>query len=238
MFLLALNTGCATVQDVDFTSSSNVDRPWAADDYKQLDKLIGAGQFPLPTLSDPASKAVFERMVSYENTAFTVVKDESVTADRRLLAVTETMSGVRLLLARYLSELQKGVKHEREMAKLLIYILDLGGLAHGLTEETLKLFKKDSAYQTRLDGLKQARLGLSQMYSGVVLSFTDRTVYSKTSRLEMIEALRKNTPKYGVALDSMTRLKALGTTILMLSRTNDPEEKEALIALRAAIKKI
>lgn len=229
---LFLNVGCATIQEVDLTSYPSADRPWSEDDYKQLNELVEAGRVSLPKLTDPASKAIFERMVSRKNTVFIVAKDESIRPDQRFQTIVGAMRSISLLLSKYGKQARQLPSFEREMAKLMIYSLDLSCLTINFMEKNFKELEKNKGYIEKKNKMYSS---LVQLYNKIFFDSLGKP-YSKTSRLEIFNALRRSVSQYNAAFNFATRFKISNGIQAVLMVTKDPEEKEALEKLNAAIK--
>lgn len=237
-FLVVSALNAASAQDGGSADYPPADRAWSAADYKRLAVLVSSGQKPLPTLADPASKPVFERMVSVKNAALTDIRDKNKPVQQRLVALTQTGGEVRQLLTLYLKEAKKGKPHERELAKLLIYTMQVFGASIGVVDEFAGTIPKDDKYEVRMGGLRQMQGGLRQIYGGVIVSISETHLYSKASTLELIEAALDNLSTYEPILDYQDRQGALAILEGQLETVKDQDTRLALVQLRDSIRKL
>ena len=214
------------------------DHPWGVAEYQRLLLLIGTRQQPFPTLADKASKAVFKRMISAQNVAQAKSRDESLPAGERMMALATATVAVKRVAVLYLKEINEGKPYERELAKLLVYLLDISGPTIKLADEFIASIPRDDQYEIRLGGLRQAHNGLRQMFSGVIISISETHLYSKPSTLELIQASLNNLPTYQPILTKADCQKAIRIVERQLKATNDKELQAGLTRLQDALHSI
>lgn len=214
------------------------DRPWDATDYQRLRGLIVTGQQPLPTLADKASNAVFKRMISNQNVAQTKSRDKTISAGERMMALVTSLGAVQHMTVLYLKEVNKGKPYERELAKLLVYMLNTAGPSIKLGDEFIASMPRDDKYETRLGGMRQAHNGLAQIFSGAIVSISETHIYSKPSTLELVQASLDNLPAYQRILKTADRQKAIRIVERQLKATSDKDLQAGLTRLRDALHSI
>lgn len=213
------------------------DRPWNSVDYRGLIEIVKSGQAPLPTLADPASKAVFERMVDLDNTALWLARKKEMAMGARMPEMLATGESVSALLLNYWNEALKGKPYERELAKLLVYLLTLTSATIGLTDEFMPTIPKDDKYEIRMVGLRQMRVGSRTMLAGVVQSIAETKFYSKGSTLEMARGFVTHLPAFQPILTDPDRQDHLRRIGKQLDITTDHDVRAALMSMRDAIGK-
>jgi hypothetical protein len=212
-----------------------LDRAWGAAEYRDLNELIKSGKAPLPTLTDPATRPVFERVVNLRN--LDVAANKSLPVGARLQEMLGVLDGTRTLLVAYVTQAQAGKPHERELAKMQVFMLAVATASLNVANEFLPTIPKDDRYQTRMAGFEQMRQGFRTMVGGVVQSVAETTFYSKESTIELVQGIIAYLPSMQQVLSDQDRqdyAKRIGD---QLAATTDPDLKAALGRLQAALAK-
>ena len=213
------------------------DRPWSSTDYRGLVEMVKSGKVPLPTLADPSSKAVFERVVNVENTALWMARKKDMAVAARMPETLETLQSVNALTLNYVSEANKGKPYEREMAKLLVYSLTLISASIDLAHEFMATMPKDAKYETRMAGFRQMQQGNRGVLAGLGQSIAETKFYSKASTLEMAQSFVTHVPAFQSFLTDADRQDHLRRIEQQFDSTTDADVRAALMSMRAAIGK-
>lgn len=210
-------------------------RPWTNADYASFLKAVTTGQAPLPLLGDPATKAVFERLVARDNIALVVARNKSLPLTKRLEEIGGAQGGLAAAIVLYTAELAKGKPYGREMAKLHVYQMEVLAAMSRLADELVPQIPRDNAYQSRMEGVNAMRLAFRMIvYTSVMaLARTDR--YSSESKLEIGEGTVKYLPAFQSALSDGDRTKLAGSIRTQLAATSDTKLKAALTELLAGV---
>lgn len=214
-----------------------VDRSWSSGDYRSLIENVKSGRLPLPLLTDPASKPVFERIVSDDNVANILPWNKQLPATVRLREVMGSLDAVGLLLALYLDETKKGKPHERELAKLMVQMISLAGSSIVLADEGMATMPRDSGFATREYGLQTMRQGARQIFAGVIQSITETHFFSKASMLEMARGVVTNLPSLRSTLTDAERQEHQRRIGQLINDAKDTEIKAALVQMHEALGK-
>jgi hypothetical protein len=212
-----------------------VDRVWGAADYRDLNELIKSGKSPLPTLQDPSTRPVFERIVNLKN--LDLAADKSLPVGSRLQDVLGVLDGARVLLVAYITGAQAGKPYERELAKMQVYMLAVATTSLGVANEFLPTIPQDDKYQTRMAGFEQMKQGFRTMVGGVVQSVGETTFYSKESTIELAQGIITYLPSMQQVLTDQDRQDYARRIGGQLASTTDPDLKAALGRLQAALGK-
>jgi hypothetical protein len=211
------------------------DHAWSGTDYQDFNTAVDAKKVPLPLLSDPVGRPVFERIVSLEN--LDVGRDNSLPLLTRLQRVVALTEGVRKVLVAYITEANNGKPRERELARLQVYMLAQAAIELRLAQEFIPTLAKDNTYETRMAGFAKMKGGMRTEVSGIIQSTGETTFYSKESLLGIIEGLTTYLPGLQPALTDESRAESAHQVEHELDATTDPDIKSALQRLQAALGK-
>jgi hypothetical protein len=211
------------------------DRPWAAADYAALAEAVSSGKAPLPTLADPATRPVFERLVSEHDVGMDMEARHQGTAEARLQEIVQTMAAFQPLLTAYLTAAQNGKPVERELAKLISTAVFHAASADQVADEILPTLPHDAAYQARMNGLEQMRNGTRTILLGVAGALGEPGSFSKASQLEMIAAVKSRLPAFQSAITDAFRTELAAKLGESAGKNTDPEVKAALLDLQKAV---
>ena len=212
-----------------------VNRVWAAADYHDLSELIKSGKLPLPTLQDPSTRPVFERVVNLKN--LDLAANKSLPVGTRLQEMLGVLDGSRVLLVAYVTGAQAGKPYERELAKMQAFMLAVATSSLAVANEFLPTIPKDDKYQTRLAGFEQMKQGFRTMVGGVIQSVGETTFYSKESTIELAQAVITYLPSMQQVLTEQDRQDFAKRVGDQIASTTDPDVKAALVRLQAALGK-
>jgi hypothetical protein len=179
------------------------DRAWNAADYRDLNELIKSGKAPLPTLADPVSRPVFERLVNLQN--LEIARSKSLPIGSRLQEILGMFDVTRTLVAGYIAEAQKGKPYERELAKVQVYLLAQSSVILDVVNEFLPTIPKDNKYQARMAGFEKMKQGMRTIMAGVIESTSETGFYSKESTLELVQGIITYLPSMQPVLTDQDR---------------------------------
>ena len=231
--ILAVSPGAAQQQTPSLYPPT--DRPWSSADYISAVGSIKSGQVPLPELSDPSGKRLFERIISMENIALAGAGKTDLAMEIRMPEAINTFDAGKALLMLYVNEAAKSPRYERETAKLLVYVMTLAKAMIGLSNEFITTIRKDDKYETRMAGVKMMHQGLRGMFAGLVQSIADTRFYSKASTLELIRGAVTCLPAFQPVLTSADRQDFQRLIQEQLKVTRDADIKKALGQMGDAI---
>jgi hypothetical protein len=213
----------------------SIDDAWDGTDYRALIQRVERDGLELPTLSDAATKPVFERMVNVDNTPLHMGLNKELSVTIRFQRLDSALDPVHKLVVLYSNEAKKGKPYARELASLMVYEAKISGAMLNLTEPMLSTIEKNARYQARVDVLDKIKSDARLLYSGLVQRMTETSLYSKPDILKMV----------GVALDELRAYQPIFTNedrqgltqklAQQISATTDQELKKALTELRDAI---
>jgi hypothetical protein len=211
------------------------DEAWDGTSYRAVVERIEAEGLPLPTLSNAATKPVFERMVNVDNIPLRMGLNRDLSTTIRFQRLNSALPPLHKLVILYLHETQKGKPYAQELARLMVYASKVSAALLDLSEPYLSSLAKDPRYQVHVAYLDQVKSDARQLYSGLVQGMTETRFYSKSDILKMIEGALEGLPSYQPIFTDQDRLDLVQKLTKQISTTPDPGLKTALIQLRDAI---
>jgi hypothetical protein len=211
------------------------DEAWDGTSYRALVERVESKGLPLPTLSNSATKPVFERMVSVDNIPLRVGLNRKLSVTIRFQKLDGALQPIHRLVSLYANETQKGRPYAAELAKLMVYESKVSAALLELSEPYLSTLPKDKRYQAHVDYLDQVKSGARRLYSDLVQGTTETRRYSKSDILEMIEGALDGLPSYQPIFTNQDRRDLVQRLSQQISTTSDQELKTALTRLRDAI---
>jgi hypothetical protein len=211
------------------------DDPWDGTSYRALVQRHETEGLPLPTLSDPATKPVFERMTNVDNIPLRVGLNQTLSATIRFQRLDGALHPIRTLVALYLNETQKGKPLRQELARMMIYESKVSAALLDVSDAYMATLQKDKRYQVHVDYLDQVKSGARQLYFSLVQGMTEQHLYSKSDSLDIIAVALVGLPSYQPILKEPDRQALLQTLTQQISTTTDQELKTALSRLRDGI---
>jgi hypothetical protein len=190
---------------------------------------------PLPTLSDAATKPVFERMVNVDNIPLRMGLNRDLSVTIRFQRLDSALDPIHKLVVLYLNETQKGKPYASELARLMVYESKVSAALLDLSEPYLATLTSDKRYQVHVAYLDQVRSGARQFYSGLVQGMTETRLYSKSDILRMIGGALAALPSYHPILNEQDRQDLTQKLTQQISITTDQQLKTALTELRDTI---
>ena len=211
------------------------DEAWDGTSYRALLQRVETDGLPLPTLSNSATRPVFERMVSVDNIPLRMGLNRDLSVTIRFQRLDSALQPIHKLVGLYLTETQKGRPYAQELARLMVYESKISAALLDLSEPYLSTLSKDKRYQVHVAYLDQVKSGARQLYYHLVQGMAETRLYSKPDILEMIEVALDGLPSYQPILTNQDRLDLVQRLTQQISITTDQQLKTALTQLRDAI---
>jgi hypothetical protein len=211
------------------------DEPWDGTSYRAVVQRVEKGGLALPTLSDAATKLVFERMVNVDNIPLRMGLNRELSTTIRFQRLDSALQPIHKLVVLYLNETKKGKPYATELAKLMVYESKVSAALLELSDPYLATLEKDKRYQIHVDYLDQVKKGARQLYSDIVQSMSEAKRHSKSDMLEMIEGALEGLPAHQPILTKEDRQDLVRRLAQQISITTDQDVKKALTQLRDSI---
>jgi hypothetical protein len=211
------------------------DEAWDGTSYRALVQRVETEGLPLPTLSNSATKPVFERMVDVDNIPLRMGLNRDLSTTIRFQRLNSALQPIHKLVIFYLNETQKGKPYAQELARLMVYESKISAALLDLSEPYLSTLPKDTRYQVHVAYLDQVKDGARQIYFGLVQGMTETRRYSKSDILKMIGAALDGVTSYQPIFTNQDRLDLVQRLTQQISITTDQDLKTALTQLRGAI---
>jgi hypothetical protein len=213
------------------------DEAWDGTSYRALVERIETKGLALPTLSDAATKPVFERMIDVDNIPLRMGLNRDLSVTIRFQRLDSALPAVHKLVVLYSNEMQKGKPYAKELAKLRVYEAKISAALLDLSERYLSTLTKDKRYQVHVIYLDQVKDGARQLYTDLVQGMTETRVHSKSDILEMIEGAVDGLPAHLAILKDQDRRDLVQKLTQQISTTTDQDLKKALTQLRDLIER-
>jgi hypothetical protein len=211
------------------------DEAWDGTAYRALVQRIEAEGLPLPTLSSPATRPVFERMVNGDNIPLRMGLNRDLSVTIRFQRLDSALQPIHKLVSLYLNETQKGKPYAQELARLMVYESKVCAALLDVGEPYLSNLSKDKRYQVHVAYLDQVKSDARRAYSGLVQGMTETGIYSKPDILKMIGVALDGLPSHQPIFTSQDRVDLVQKLTRQISITTDQELRAALSRLRDAI---
>jgi len=211
------------------------DEAWDGTSYRAVVQRVETEGLPLPTLSNPATKQVFERMVNVDNIPLRMGLNRDLAVTIRFQRLDSALPAVHKLAVLYSNETQKGKPYATELARLRVYESKISAALLDLSEPYLSTLAKDKRYQVHVAYLDQVKSGARQLYADLVQGMTETGRHSKSDVLEMIEGALDGLPSHQPIFTNEDRRALVQRLTQQISITTDQDLKKALTQLRDAI---
>jgi hypothetical protein len=211
------------------------DEAWDGTTYRALAERVETNGLPLPTLSNAATKLVFERMINTDNIPLRMGLNRDLSVTIRFQRLDSALQPIHKLVVLYSNETQKGKPYATELARLRVYESKVSAALLDLSEPYLSTLRQDKRYQVHVDYLDQVKGGARQLYSDLVQGMTETRLHSKSDIIEMIEGALDGLPSHQPLFTSQDRGDLVQKLTRQISITTDQELKKALTQLRDAI---
>lgn len=211
------------------------DEAWDGTSYRALVQRVETEGLPLPTLSNSATKLVFERMVNADNIPLRMGLNRDLTVTIRFQRLNSALPPINKLVAIYSDETRKGKPYAAELARLMVYESKVTAALLDLSEPYLSTLADDKRYEVHVAYHNQVKSGARRTYSGLVQGMSETRLYTKSDILEMIGVALNGLPSYRPILMDQDRLDLVERLKQQISMTTDQDLKSALTRLREAI---
>jgi len=211
------------------------DEAWDGTSYRALVERVETKRLPLPTLSNEATKLVFERIVNVDNIPLRMGLNRELSTTIRFQRLDSALDPIHKLVVLYLNETKKGKPYATELARLMVYESKVSAALLDLSEPYLSTLTTDKRYQVHIAYLDQVKSTARQLYSDLVQGMTETRRYSKSDILRMIGAAHDGLPSFQPNFTDQDRLDLVQKLTQQISKTTDQELKTALTQLRDAI---
>lgn len=211
------------------------DEAWDGTSYRALVQRVETEGLPLPTLSNSATKLVFERMVNADNIPLRMGLNRDLTVTIRFQRLNSALPPINKLVAIYLDETRKGKPYATELARLMVYESKVTAALLDLSEPYLSTLAEDKRYEVHVAYHNQVKSSARRTYSGLVQGMSETRLYTKSDILEMAGVALNGLPSYQPIFMDQDRLDLVERLKQQISMTTDQELKSALTRLREAI---
>lgn len=209
-----------------------IDEAWDGTSYRALVQRIEDKGLALPTLSDAATKPVFERMIDVANIPLHMGLNRDLSVTKRFQVLDSALPEIHKLVALYLKETKKGKPYASELAKMMIYESKVSAAMLDISERYLATLKDDKRYQVHVNYLDQVRISARQLYSGLVQNMTETQLHSKSDILKLIKVAVDGLPSYQPLFTDQDRQELTQKLTQHIAITTDPSLKTPLTELR------
>jgi hypothetical protein len=214
----------------------SINDAWDATDYRALVQRVENDGLALPTLSSGGTKPVFERMVHGDNIPLRMGLNKELSITVRYQKLKPLLQPLHQLIIFYSNEAEKGKPYATELARLKVYETKAAGALLDIGEPYLATLKEDPRYQTHVALLDEMKSGARELYSGLVKSMSETSLYSKSDILAMSRGALNAIASYQPIFTDQDRQDLTQRLRQQISATTDQELKTALTELRDAIK--
>lgn len=211
------------------------DEAWDGTSYRALLQRVEDKGLPLPTLSNAATKPVFERMVDADNIPLRIGLNRELSITIRFQRLDSALDPIHKLAVLYSIETQRGKPYARELASLMVYETKVAAALLDLSEPYLSTLATDKRYHVHVAYLDQVKSGARQFYAGLVYGLTDTDRYAKSDILKMIAGALAALPSYHPILTEQDRQDLTSKLAQQISITTDQQLKKALTELHDTI---
>jgi hypothetical protein len=214
----------------------SIEEAWDGTSYRALVERVRDKGLPLPTLSNEATKPIFERMVKDDNIPLRMGLNRDLAVTLRFQRLNSALDPIHKLVALYLDETKKGKPYATELTRLMVYEAKVSAALLEVSEPYLSTLAKDKRYQVHVDYLDRLKSVARQFYSGLVQGTTETSIYAKSDILQLIAAALAALPAYHPILTDQDRADLTSKLTQQISTTTDPQLKTALTELCDTIK--
>jgi hypothetical protein len=213
-----------------------IEDPWDGTDYRAVIERIEKDGLELPTISNAATKPVFERMVAGDNIPLRSGLNKNLPVTIRFQKLDSALDPVHKLVAIYMSEAQKGKSYAPELARLMVYESKISAAMLELSDPMIATLDNTSRYhKAQLAEFDKMKNTARDLYSRLVKGATDPRAYSKPEILAMIGGAMDGLRSYHTVLTNDDRQQHIQKLTQQISATSDAELKKAMTELRDAI---
>ena len=182
-----------------------MDREWRGSDYQLAAGAFTAGKVGLPRFSDKQGRTLLERLTATGNFAF--YRDKTLPLAMRMEDFLKLQEAANSISKLYLGSAIKGEDVHKEMGRMMAFSLYTAALGIELVDEFIPTIPRDDKYDTRMDGVKRMRSGLTTMFVGAETSLFDRKFYSSDDLSTLLEAMASTLPHFKGAFSTEYRIE-------------------------------
>src|SRR3990172_7156602 len=135
------------------------DEAWDGTSYRAVVERVETEGLPLPTLSNSATRPVFERMVNADNIPLRMGLNRSLSVTIRFQRLDSALQPIHKLVVLYSNETKNGKPYATELARLMAYESKVSAVLLELGEPHLSTLAKDKRYQVHVAYLDQVKSG-------------------------------------------------------------------------------
>ena len=211
------------------------DEAWDGTTYRVLVERVETGGLTLPTLSNAATKLVFERMVNADNIPLRMGLNRQLSVAIRFQRLDSALAPIHKLVVLYATEAKNGKSYGTELARLMVYETKVSAALLDLSEPYLASLAEHKRYQVHVAYIDQVKSGARQLYADLVQGMTETQRHSRADVLEMIEGAHAAMAAHDPLLTAQDRRDLVQKLTQQVSVTTDQGLKVALTELRDAI---
>jgi hypothetical protein len=212
------------------------DEPWDGTSYRALVERVTDQGLALPTLSNEATKPIFERMVNVDNIPLRMGLNPQFAITLRFQRLNNALDPIHKLVILYLGETKKGKPYATELARLMVYEAKVAAALLEVSDPYLATLAKDKRYQVHVDYHGKLKGMARQFYASLVQGMTETSLYSKAEILQLIAAALAALPAYHPVLTDQDRQDYTKKLSQQISKTTDQQMKKSLTELHDTIK--
>jgi hypothetical protein len=211
------------------------DEAWDGTTYRALAERVETGGLALPTLSNAATKPVFERMVNADNIPLRMGLNRQLSVTIRFQRLDSALAPIHKLVVLYATEAKNGRSYGTELARLMVYETKVSAALLDLSEPYLASLAEHKRYQVHVAYIDQVKTSARQLYADLVQGMTETRRHSRADILEMIEGAHAAMAAHDPLLTVQDRRDLVQKLTQQVSVTTDQALKAALTELRDAI---
>lgn len=212
-----------------------IEDAWDGTDYRAIIERVERDGLELPTLSNEATKPVFERMVAADNIPLRMGLNDKLSVTIRFQKLDSALDPIHKIVVLYADEARKGKPYAAELASLMVYESKVSGAMLELTEPLLVTLQDDPRLKSRVAELDKMKSSARQLYSDLVQGMTETSLYAKPDILKMVKGALDGLRSYQPILTEQDRQDLMQRLAQQISKTTDAEVKTALTELRDAL---
>lgn len=212
------------------------DEAWDGTTYRALVERVETGGLALPTLSNAATKPVFERMVNADNIPLRMGLNRQLSITIRFQRLDSALAPIHKLVVLYANEAKNGRSYGTELARLMIYETKVSAALLDLSEPYLAMLAQDKRYQVHVAYLDQVKNGARQLFADLVQGMTETRRHSRSDILGMIEGAHAGLAAHDPLFTAQDRQNLVAKLTQQASVTTDQGLKAALAELSDAIR--
>lgn len=213
----------------------SIEDAWDGTDYRAIIERVEKDGLELPTLSNEATKPVFERMVAADNIPLRMGLNDKLSVTIRFQKLDSALDPIHKIVVLYSDEAKKGKPYAAELASLMVYESKVSGAMLELTEPLLASIQDDPRLKSRVAELEKMKNSARKLYSDLVQGMAETSVYSKPDILKMAKGALDGLRSYQPIFTEQDRQDYMQRLTQQISKTSDADLKKALTELHDAL---